>query len=77
MKCVAGFFRADLIGSNEKCHKRGENPNCKVVNELSNECKECIDTTYIMHYNNWVCSPPIDGCDIYNLDTQELSCKFC
>lgn len=77
MKCLPAYFRSDIEGSLEKCHKRGDNPNCLEVHELSNECKVCIDSTYIKHYNDRICSPPIAGCDTYNKENVDLSCKYC
>lgn len=45
--------------------------------ELSNECKVCIDSTYIKHYNNTICSKPINGCETYNTNDYNLTCKYC
>ena len=75
MKCVSGYYRTNIATSNELCHLRATYTNCDIVNELSDECDSCINSTYILHYNNKICSVPIDNCQIYNTTLETLVCK--
>ncbi len=75
--CKNGYYRDDKDEITEKCHLRGENHNCKTPHPLSLECEECEFPTQIKHFLNRFCSDAIDGCEVYNTDSEILSCKFC
>jgi hypothetical protein len=76
--CMPGYYRKNDNVTGEKCLQRVDiNANCAKYHLLSEACETCIDDTYVKHYDEKYCSPPIPECKIYETSGIELSCKQC
>ena len=76
--CDTGFYRKDDEVSGEKCQARVDtNDLCQTYHLLSEACETCVDATYIKHYGDKFCSPPIPDCKVYETSGVVLSCKQC
>lgn len=78
--CNEGYYRQNDPdpNSDEKCMKRVDtNEYCEIYHALSEACEECVDATYIKHYEEKFCSPPIEFCKLYETSGQILSCRQC
>ena len=76
--CESGYYRKNDETTGEKCLARVDtNENCEKYHLLSEACETCVQTTYIKHYSEKYCSPPIDNCKYYETSGIVLSCKQC
>lgn len=59
------------------CSPRQVLKNCQVSDPMSNQCLNCTDSSFIKYFQNQYCSPPILNCQIYNLNSDPLTCNQC